>query len=173
MTMDPGLKTEACGVCRGTGTTYLEHPDGSLSEEVCPYCHGAKNNVWRFDAEMGRNSRIVGLKGIIWGYSALYVLTWYGKVWRHDYTLKWVHAVLFLVAVVGLLWAYGHPAPRRRPKRPPNPLTTDQERLLGAAVIGGAMLKAHHDTRVRRQNAQLNQIAQQQAQILRNQQNGL
>ena len=40
------LNDVPCNVCRGTGKTYLEHDDGSLSEQSCPYCKGAKNTVW-------------------------------------------------------------------------------------------------------------------------------
>src|SRR5215831_14851411 len=116
--MDEGLKTDPCGVCRGTGHTYLEHADGSLSEEVCPYCHGAQNSTWRHDAWAGRNSRTAGIKVVIWSYLGLYLLSFGGHVWAHSAGFKLAHILLALPILVGLVWIWVHPGPRRRPKRP-------------------------------------------------------
>jgi hypothetical protein len=147
---DAQLAGSYCQVCNGTGHTYLEHPDGTLSEEVCAYCHGRKNLTWWTEREMGYQSRIGGIKGMIWGYGALLVLTAHGSIWRHDYALKWVHFALFVVLLAGLVWVYVHPKPSKSTRRGPNPLTTDRERFMGTAAVGGALFKAKWDTSRRR-----------------------
>ena len=65
--------------------------------------------------------------------------------------MKFAHFGLFLVLMIGFGWIFVHPKPRGRPRRKPNPLTTDRERIMGGVVLGGALLKAQHDQRVRQQ----------------------
>jgi hypothetical protein len=141
------LEALECQVCNGSGKTYLEHPDGSLSEEVCAYCHGSKDSMWWEEREMRHQGRIDARKTLVWFYVCLVGMTFSQSLWRHDAALKWVHAAVCLVAVVGLLWVFAHPKPSRKAPRQPNPLTTDREKLMGAGVVGAAWLKTEVDRR--------------------------
>jgi hypothetical protein len=163
------LDTVRCQVCRATGMLYQEHADGSLSEQVCPYCKGAKNSVWikeRFDDHF---LKIDALKTLIWGYGAF--LFWTDgypvrslrmSFWTSSAGAKYFHFGLFLVLFAGLVWMYLNPSPKKRKKvRGPNPLTTDKEKLLGAAVLGGALLKHEHEHKQKNLEADLDRhIAQ-------------
>jgi len=149
MTVD--LKDVPCEVCRGTGKTYLEHADGSLSEQVCPYCHGRKDTTWLAERYRARqdHKRLVKL-GIL-AYLAFLLLTNGIHAWGLQAPSPYMflaHVGAWLVGIAGLVWWYTHPKAKPGKARKPNPLTTDQEKLFGAALMGGALLKAdwkrHH-----------------------------
>jgi hypothetical protein len=135
-----------CNVCRGTGKTFLQHEDGSLSEDVCPYCHGRGDAVWVHEHRVERRTRLATAKGYIWGATGLYVLTIGWPLWRHSFGLKWVHGLMALAILVALVWVFMHPSGKPK-RRGPNPLTSDRERWMGAAVMGGAMLKGQWQRR--------------------------
>jgi hypothetical protein len=163
------LKELYCYVCKGTGKMYLEHADGTLSEQTCTYCRGAKNSVWiknRFDAkQLGYDLVKLGIAA----YMIVLGLTFKLPVWARTSGAKWFHFVLIAILAVGLVWMYLHPSPsKRRQKRlakGPNPLTTDREKLIAGAVVAGAVVKHEWQKHERK----LDRIVAQQDQIIRNQ----
>jgi hypothetical protein len=134
-----------CMVCRGRGTTYLEHADGSpASEEVCPYCHGRKVGTWVRERHEVRLNRTRTIKALIWSYGAALILTFTGQpfhaFWTSTMHIKVLHFLLFIVFVGGLVWIYEHPT-RVKKARKPNPMTTNREKFMAGGLIGAAALK--------------------------------
>ena len=137
---DPNLARMYCQVCNGTGAVYQEHADGTLSEHVCPYCQGARNSTWvrqKFDANASRTKVI---KRCVWGYGIFIFLMLSPK-----HIPGYIVALAWLVFLIGLVWVWLHPSPskrrQKRLRRGPDPMTTNKERLMGGAVLGGAVLK--------------------------------
>lgn len=160
----PDLDQLSCRICRGTGTTYEEHPDGSLSEHACPYCKGTADSVWvkeRFDV---RTNKVSNFKLGIAGYAIALGATNLMHVWTASPGLKVVHFMMWIALVVALIWGWLHPAPRKRKRRAPHPLTTDREKLMGAAVLGGLYLKGQYDHNHRHQQQQQQQQPRSPAQ---------
>lgn len=139
------LETKPCRVCNGTGKTYLEHPDGALSEEVCPYCHGRANSVWVRERGEAKVARTYLVKMGICFYGGL--IAWPIPIWTADTQLKVIHFVLWLVLFVGFAWIYVHPSPKKARRRGPNPLTTDRERWAATGLAAGAFIKHDLDQR--------------------------
>jgi hypothetical protein len=154
-----------CQVCRGTGMIYEEHADGSLSEQVCPYCKGAKNSLWikeRFDNHF---LKIDIAKMCIWFYGSFLGFSMTKPMlafWTASEGIKIIHFGMWLVLLVGLVWINRNPSPKKKKKtRRHDPLTTDRERLMGAAVLGGALLKHEHEQKQKNMEADLDRhIAQ-------------
>lgn len=148
--MTTDLTTVPCNICRGSGKTYLEHTDGSLSEQPCPYCKGRKHSTWVQERTAQRRSAIGVGKVLISAYMVLLVVTNGLPFWSlapsANNGLFALHIVAWVVGLCGLVWWFTHPKPK--PKKKANPLTTDRERLMGAAVMGGVLLKSeiqqHH-----------------------------
>lgn len=136
------LDTLYCIVCRGTGTVFEEHADGSLSEQPCPYCHGSKNSTWVKDRYEHRLGWTYALKALICAYWAVVWLV-IDPMGQHNIMIP---VTAWAIGIVGGVWMWVHPSPskrrQRKARRGPDPMTTDKERLLGAAVIGGALLYA-------------------------------
>ena len=149
--MATNLDKVNCQVCRGTRKLYVEHPDGSLSEEVCTYCNGAGNSVWVKDHFVTEQSRaewgkilIAAYFGFIcWTETQGHAMTTF---WTASPGIKIVHFLLWVLIVPCFLWWRSHPKAktRTRARRGPNPLTTDRERIMGGVVMGGAVLKAEY-----------------------------
>ena len=136
-----------CPVCRGTGSTYLEHPDGSLAEQPCPYCKGRKDQTWVPEFHQARANRQTKTRhrGKLLIAAFLFLLWetrgWLGGV-SEMLSLLWI--AMFIGGLVGLGWWYAHPKPgsgKAAPPRKPDPMTTPEEKLMGGALLGGAFLK--------------------------------
>jgi hypothetical protein len=149
--MNVDLKTVPCEICQGTGTTYLEHEDGSLSEQPCPYCKGRKDSTWLAERHRARRDGQKLMKVGICAYFGFLLLTNGIHAWGLQAPSPYmflVHVAFWLVGFVGLAWWYITPKPR---KKTPQQIsrerfTSDKEKLFGAAYLGGALLKAewHH-----------------------------
>jgi hypothetical protein len=156
-----------CYICRGTGKIYLEHADGSLSEQVCEFCGGAKNSAWIREGSDRRES-VLEWKKIFLGLFSAAVLFSFSPVvhqqhfWTASPGIKIVHFVLLVLTAIALYWDFCHPSPKKykKPRRGPNPLTTDHEKLMAGVVVGGAVVKAELHRYHKQQQQHYNQQQQ-------------
>jgi hypothetical protein len=145
-------------VCRGSGTTLLEHEGGGLSEKTCPYCKGRKTSTWVAEREKSRTGVEGWIKGGITFYLCMLIYSngwnWWSVSGTGPPAAFVLHCLCWLVAISGLIWWYLHPHPktaRRRARKQQEKLarahapgfTSDQEKVMGAALIAGAAYMAH------------------------------
>jgi hypothetical protein len=161
--MNVDLKNVPCEICEGTGKTYLEHPDGSLSEQPCPYCQGRKDSTWLAERYRARQDHKQQMKVAICVYFGLLLLTNGIHAWGLQAPSPYmflVHVGAWLVGFAGLAWWYINPKKGNKARRP-HPLTTDREKLMGGALLGGVLLKHEWDVHERNVEADLDRhIAQ-------------
>src|SRR5438034_11830010 len=98
--------TQTCGVCRGTGHTYVEHDDGTLSQAPCPYCRGRKTNVWVPERAQEADKRLGARKGMIAAFVGFLFLTNGWEPWGLTNTTAntWLylfHIGLWFLGIVG------------------------------------------------------------------------
>lgn len=140
---DASLANAPCTVCRGTGITYLEHADGSLSEKVCPACRGEKNQEWRHDHWEGFQFRR-GIPRLIFR-SGLIVLWGVLCIPR----LEASHNVaLWIFLCIGGLGLVIHACdsfkvPKKKTRR--DPLTTETQKNMIGGLGAATVLKMEWD----------------------------
>ena len=159
--------TKPCRICRGTGHTFLEHEDGSLSEQVCPYCKGRKDSTWVAERKDTREIKRLSVKAGICFYLVALIATNGLTFWNIGNTMAnpdmiVLHIAVWLLFIVGCGWWYTHPEPSKKKakaKRQHAPgFSDDKEAILGAIVVGGAVLKAEHTAHQKALNAKLDHI---------------
>jgi hypothetical protein len=115
---DPAIP---CQVCRGTGKTYVEHEDGSLSEIECRYCKGRKDSTWvdeRFWARQGHNrwkkAAVVVYFLLLLETNGLnfWSLSGDGPAWGFA-----LHIAAWFVGFLGLYWWVGNTRARKHRKQ--------------------------------------------------------
>lgn len=149
MRVDP---KQGCEVCRGTGKGYVEHPDGTLTEIVCQYCHGRKDSTWveeRFWANEHKEHLVKA--GIVVWFVALVVtngLPFWSLAGDGGSGMFLLHTAAWFLGIGGLVWWFCTPAAKKAKTKPPRHapgFTEDQEKLAGAVFLGGALLKGKWD----------------------------
>jgi hypothetical protein len=146
---------------------YLEHQDGTLSEQTCTYCRGAKNSVWIRDRYQHHFDKLALIKAAIWFFGTfLFATMRMSSLWAASPGIKVAHFLMFIAWGIGLIWIYVNPHPSTKKRRQPNPLTTDREKLFAGAVAAEFAVKHAWE----KHNQKLDRIASQQDQIIRQQQ---
>jgi hypothetical protein len=137
---------QVCEVCRGTGHSYVEHPDGTLTEIECQYCHGLKDSSWVLDKAKAREHAKGMVKVCIVAYL---VFLWLSNgVWGGSDLMFLAHCLAWLTGIGALVWW----SLNRKPKAPKASkhapgFTEPREQVMGATFLGGVLLKSKWDHR--------------------------
>lgn len=140
-----------CAVCRGTGKGYIEHPDGTLTEIACTYCHGRQDDTWVADHRRRSWNRLTKFKLGIGVYMALLVLTNGIPAWSVNGdgppAAFVLHCLAWLIGLAGCYWwLINRKVKAPRPSKHAPGFTDDREVLMGGAFLGGALLKTKWDS---------------------------
>src|SRR5882672_7075018 len=148
MRVDP---KQVCEVCRGTGKSYVEHPDGTLTEVVCGYCKGRKDSTWVEERFWAREYTEGTVKGLIVCYFVALVITNGLPFWSlagdGPPAMFVLHCLAWFVGIAGLVWWFCNPAAKRKAKAAKHApgFTEPREQIMGAVLMGGALLKHEWD----------------------------
>lgn len=142
---------DCCEVCRGTGKSYLEHPDGSLTEVVCGYCKGRKDSTWVKERFQKREHNKTTGKWLVAAYFAFLIFSNGWPFWSVSgdgpAVLFALHCLFWLGGFAAFTWVLVSPKLNRKPrvrKHAPG-FTEPREKLMGGAFVGGALLKGKWD----------------------------
>jgi hypothetical protein len=140
----------------------LEDESGAPRRQVeCPYCKGAKNNLWVAEKREVRThnynaNRLIGKGGMLF----LTGLAWQtNHLWpSYDGSTgsSWLllaHWGVWILVVLGWVAMFMHPhrgvKPGRRSSKHAPGFTTDRERMALGLTAAGIALKGKHDARMR------------------------
>jgi hypothetical protein len=140
--------THRCEVCVGTGTVFVEGPNGTpAGSRPCPLCGGRGT-----DEYVGENREA---RATFWqGLGPKLLIATGLLVWSNDWSWTWspdpiyaLHLMLWPVLVVGwIIWLINRPPSRRQSRHAPG-FTDDREKiglgLFGAAVLAGEAIENH------------------------------
>jgi hypothetical protein len=130
--------TTICPVCTGSGTTYLEHDDGSLSQQPCPFCKGRKDAAWVAQAQRTRAQQVMARR-VAFRLPVLVIYLIGLGVMAGRVPVGFL--VFWGIGAVGIaMWVFSKPKPAK--VRRPDPMTTDHERLVSGVLLTGLALKA-------------------------------
>jgi len=162
---------QQCQVCDGTGGVYIEDSNGTPVQSVtCPYCRGrGQQRFWVAGQDETRFRRRGPFHISLWCVTVIMLLTNDVTAWNTSGSgpmgpswLVALHCVLWVLLVAGwVVWLKN-----RGPKTQHAPGFTDNRERIMLGVLGvGLMLKWQHDTRVRRQYQQQQEILSELQQL--------
>lgn len=167
MTINP---KHGCEVCRGTGRSFIEDANGTLTEIECQYCHGRKDSTWVAERaqvrQVAERNHRWGLKAGILAYWGFLYLTrnwsWWHLGGNGPDLAQLVQVAFWLVGFALIVVWFVNPAPAPPKTRRPDHFTTDHERNVATAWMAGIALKGVYDRHRHQTEQRLDQIIKNQ-----------